>query len=541
MPPNTPVSLTVSAKPSKKAATRSPRKNLTPADYLKKILTARVYDVAVESPLEPAKNLSQRLKNTVLLKREDQQPVFSFKLRGAYNKMAHLSAAQLKKGVICASAGNHAQGVAMSAQKLNSLAVVVMPTTTPQLKIDAVKGWGAEVILHGDSYSDAYTHAVVLEKKRGLTFVHPFDDPDVIAGQGTIAMEILMQLQTLGSSRLDAVFVAIGGGGLISGVANYIKAVRPEIKVIGVQMNDSDAMMQSISAKKRLTLSDVGLFSDGTAVKLVGEETFRISRALVDEFITVDTDSVCAAIKDVFVDTRSIVEPAGALAVAAIKKYVALHKKRGETYAAILCGANMNFDRLRFVAERAEVGEEREALFAVTIPEERGSFRRFCQLIGELPGGPRNVTEFNYRINDAAQAHVFVGLTTSTKGESTKIAANFSRHGFKALDLTHDELAKEHIRHMVGGHSALSKNERLLRFVFPERPGALMKFLSSMQPGWNISLFHYRNQGADYGRILVGLQVPQLDSQAFKTFLDTIGYPHVEETDNPVYRLFLQS
>ena len=541
MPPNTPVSLTVSAKPSKKAATRSPRKNLTPADYLKKILTARVYDVAVESPLEPAKNLSQRLKNTVLLKREDQQPVFSFKLRGAYNKMAHLSAAQLKKGVICASAGNHAQGVAMSAQKLNSLAVVVMPTTTPQLKIDAVKGWGAEVILHGDSYSDAYTHAVVLEKKRGLTFVHPFDDPDVIAGQGTIAMEILMQLQTLGSSRLDAVFVAIGGGGLISGVANYIKAVRPEIKVIGVQMNDSDAMMQSISAKKRLTLSDVGLFSDGTAVKLVGEETFRISRALVDEFITVDTDSVCAAIKDVFVDTRSIVEPAGALAVAAIKKYVALHKKRGETYAAILCGANMNFDRLRFVAERAEVGEEREALFAVTIPEERGSFRRFCQLIGELPGGPRNVTEFNYRINDAAQAHVFVGLTTSTKGESTKIAANFSRHGFKALDLTHDDLAKEHIRHMVGGHSALSKNERLLRFVFPERPGALMKFLSSMQPGWNISLFHYRNQGADYGRILVGLQVPQLDSQAFKTFLDTIGYPHVEETDNPVYRLFLQS
>ena len=541
MPPNTPVSLTVSAKPSKKAATRSPRKNLTPADYLKKILTARVYDVAVESPLEPAKNLSQRLKNTVLLKREDQQPVFSFKLRGAYNKMAHLSAAQLKKGVICASAGNHAQGVAMSAQKLNSLAVVVMPTTTPQLKIDAVKGWGAEVILHGDSYSDAYTHAVVLEKKRGLTFVHPFDDPDVIAGQGTIAMEILMQLQTLGSSRLDAVFVAIGGGGLISGVANYIKAERPEIKVIGVQMNDSDAMMQSISAKKRLTLSDVGLFSDGTAVKLVGEETFRISRALVDVFITVDTDSVCAAIKDVFVDTRSIVEPAGALAVAAIKKYVALHKKRGETYAAILCGANMNFDRLRFVAERAEVGEEREALFAVTIPEERGSFRRFCQLIGELPGGPRNVTEFNYRINDAAQAHVFVGLTTSTKGESTKIAANFSRHGFKALDLTHDELAKEHIRHMVGGHSSLSKNERLLRFVFPERPGALMKFLSSMQPGWNISLFHYRNQGADYGRILVGLQVPQLDSQAFKTFLDTIGYPHVEETDNPVYRLFLQS
>ncbi|MGH8858242.1 MAG: threonine ammonia-lyase, biosynthetic, partial [Polaromonas sp.] len=489
-------------------------KGLTPADYLKKILTARVYDVAVESSLEPAKNLSRRLANTVLLKREDQQPVFSFKLRGAYNKMAHLSPAQLKKGVICASAGNHAQGVALSAQKLGTRAVVVMPTTTPQVKIDAVKGWGGEVVLHGDSYSDAYAHAVVLEKKHGLTFVHPFDDPDVIAGQGTIAMEILRQLQTLSSSRLDAVFVAIGGGGLISGVANYIKAVRPDIKVIGVQMNDSDAMMQSVSARKRVTLGDVGLFSDGTAVKLVGEETFRISRELVDDFITVDTDAVCAAIKDVFVDTRSIVEPAGALAVAAIKQYVASHKSKGETYAAILCGANMNFDRLRFVAERAEVGEEREALFAVTIPEERGSFRRFCELIGELPGGPRNVTEFNYRISDDAHAHVFVGLTTSAKGESSKIAANFSRHGFKALDLTHDELAKEHIRHMVGGHSPLSGGERVLRFIFPERPGALMKFLSSMRPGWNISLFHYRNQGADYGRILVGLQVPKADNKA---------------------------
>ena len=514
---------------------------LTPADYLKKILTARVYDVAVESALEPAKNLSLRLNNTVLLKREDQQPVFSFKLRGAYNKMAHLSPAQLEKGVICASAGNHAQGVALSAQKLGSRAVIVMPTTTPQLKIDAVKGWGAEVILHGDSYSDAYAHSLLLEKQHGLTFVHPFDDPDVIAGQGTIAMEILRQLQTLGSRRLDAVFVAIGGGGLISGVANYIKAVRPEIKIIGVQMNDSDAMMQSVAAKQRVTLTDVGLFSDGTAVRLVGEETFRISRELVDDFITVDTDSVCAAIKDVFIDTRSIVEPAGALAVAGIKQYAATHQTQGETYAAILCGANMNFDRLRFVAERAEVGEEREALFAVTIPEERGSFRRFCELIGELPGGPHSVTEFNYRINDQAMAHVFVGLSTSAKGESTLLADNFTRHGFKALDLTHDDLAKEHIRHMVGGHSSLSKDERILRFVFPERPGALMKFLASMRPGWNISLFHYRNQGADYGRILVGLQVPEADNSAFTEFLDTLGYPHVEETGNPVYRLFLQS
>jgi threonine dehydratase len=337
------------------------------------------------------------------------------------------------------------------------------------------------------------------------------------------------------------VFVAIGGGGLISGVANYIKAVRPEIKVIGVQMNDSDAMIRSVNAHKRVMLQDVGLFSDGTAVKLVGEETFRITRELVDEFMTVDTDAVCAAIKDVFVDTRGIVEPAGALAVAAIKQYVALHKTKGETYAAILCGANMNFDRLRFVAERAGVGEESEALFAVTIPEERGSFKRFCELIGDLPGGPRSVTEFNYRINDAAEAHVFVGLSTHGKGESGKIVNTFTRQGFKALDLTHDELAKEHVRHMVGGHSVLAKDERLLRFVFPERPGALLKFLSTMRPGWNISLFHYRNQGADYGRILIGLQVPKADNAAFKAFLATLGYPCVEETENPVYKLFLKS
>jgi threonine dehydratase len=510
---------------------------LQPVDYLKKILTARVYDVAIESALEPARALGRRLHNTVLLKREDQQSVRSFKLRGAYNKMVHLSPEQLKKGVICASAGNHAQGVALSAHKLGARAVIVMPTTTPQLKVDAVRGLGGEVVLFGDSYSDAHTHAAALEKKQGLTFVHPFDDPDVIAGQGTIAMEMLRQHQ----GPLHAVFVAIGGGGLISGVANYIKAVRPEIKVIGVQMNDSDAMMQSVAARQRVTLADVGLFSDGTAVKLVGEETFRIASDLVDEFMTVDTDAVCAAIKDVFVDTRSIVEPAGALAVAAIKQYVAQHKTRGETYAAILCGANMNFDRLRFVAERSEVGEEREALFAVTIPEERGSFKRFCELIGKLPGLPRNVTEFNYRISDAAQAHVFVGLSTQGRGESTKIANNFNKHGFAALDLSHDELAREHIRHMVGGHSKLAQDERLLRFVFPERPGALMKFLSLMRPGWNISLFHYRNQGADYGRILVGLQVPKTDDKAFAKFLATLGYPHVEETANPVYRMFLQT
>jgi threonine dehydratase len=520
-------------------------KHLTPADYLKKILTARVYDVAIESALQPAVALGKRLHNTVLLKREDQQSVRSFKLRGAYNKMAHLSPEQLNKGVICASAGNHAQGVALSASKLGARAVIVMPTTTPQLKVDAVRALGGEVVLSGDSYSDAYQHALALQQQQDLTFVHPFDDPDVIAGQGTIAMEILRQHQ----GPLHAVFVAIGGGGLISGVANYIKSVRPEIKVIGVQMTDSDAMMQSVTAKKRVALADVGLFADGTAVKLVGEETFRIAAKLVDGYVTVDTDAVCAAIKDVFVDTRSIVEPSGAMAVAAIKQYVATHKTKGETYAAILCGANMNFDRLRFVAERAEVGEEREALFAVTIPEERGSFKRFCELIGDLPSfgggkssgkGTRNVTEFNYRISDAQRAHVFVGLTTHGKGESTKIAANFSKHGFETLDLTHDELAKEHIRHMVGGHSMLSKDERLMRFVFPERPGALMKFLSLMRPGWNISLFHYRNQGADYGRILVGLQVPPGDKAAFDKFLQALGYPYVEETANPVYRMFLQ-
>ncbi|MFT6590752.1 MAG: threonine dehydratase [Rhodoferax sp.] len=515
--------------------------DLTPADYLKKILTARVYDVAVETALAPAPALSARLHNTVLLKREDQQPVHSFKLRGAYNKMAHLTPEQLQNGVICASAGNHAQGVALSAKRLGSRAVIVMPTTTPQVKVDAVRGFGGEVVLFGDSYSDAYAHSVKLQDEQGLTFVHPFDDPDVIAGQGTVAMEMLRQLQGHGSNRLDAVFVAIGGGGLISGVANYIKAVRPEIKVIGVQMNDSDAMVQSVAAKHRVTLHDVGLFSDGTAVKLVGAETFRVASELVDEYILVDTDAVCAAIKDVFVDTRSIVEPAGALAVAAIKQYVATHQTTGETYAAILCGANMNFDRLRFVAERAEVGEEREALFAVTIPEARGSFKRFCQLIGELPGGPRNVTEFNYRISNAAQAHVFMGLTTQGRGESTQITASFNQHGFQALDLTHDELAKEHIRHMVGGHSLLAQNERLLRFVFPERPGALLTFLSLLRPGWNISLFHYRNQGADYGRILVGLQVPECDNAAFADFLESLGYPYVDETSNPVFRLFLQS
>ena len=499
--------------------------------YLQRILNAKVYDVAVESTLDPARNLSRRLGNKVYLKREDQQPVFSFKLRGAYNKMAQLTPEQLKRGVICASAGNHAQGVALSARKLGCRAVIVMPVTTPSVKINAVQALGGEVVLHGESFTDAYQHALELEKAQGLGFVHPFDDPDVIAGQGTIAMEILRQHE----GRIDAIFVAIGGGGLISGVAAYIKAVRPDIKVIGVQTRDSDAMVRSVRAGKRVQLSDVGLFSDGTAVKLVGEETFRITRELVDDFVVVDTDAVCAAIKDVFEDTRSILEPAGALGVAAVKQYCAAQSVKGQTFVAITCGANMNFDRLRFVAERAEVGEQREAVFAVTIPEERGSFKRFCELLG-----PRNVTEFNYRISDSQQAHVFVGVSTQKREEAQKVIRQLSRQGYETVDLTDDELAKQHVRHMVGGRSELAENERLFRFIFPERPGALMKFLSSMHPDWNISLFHYRNQGADYGRILVGIQVPRRDNAAFKRFLDSLNYPFVEETDNPVYRLFLR-
>ena len=504
-------------------------------DYLKKILTAKVYDVAIESALEPARSLSRRIGNPVLLKREDQQPVFSFKLRGAYNKMAHLAPEQLAQGVICASAGNHAQGVALSAKKLGCRALIVMPVTTPKLKIDAVLALGGEVVLHGDSFSDAYDHALGLQRDQRLTFVHPFDDPDVIAGQGTIAMEILRQHQ----GPITAIFVAIGGGGLISGVASYIKAVRPEILVIGVQTRDSDAMLRSVQAGHRVTLADVGLFSDGTAVKLVGEETFRLTRELVDDFVVVDTDEVCAAIKDVFQDTRSILEPAGAMGVAAVKQYAARHKLKGKTLVAITCGANMNFDRLRFVAERAEFGEQREALFAVTIPEERGSFKRFCELLG-----PRSVTEFNYRISDAHLAHVFVGVTIAKRDDAEKIARNFARQGFATVDLTDDELAKEHVRHMVGGRvggaSGLAADERLFRFVFPERPGALMKFLSSLHPDWNISLFHYRNQGADHGRILVGIQVPAGDASAFDAFREALAYPCVEETDNPVYQLFLR-
>jgi threonine dehydratase len=499
-------------------------------DYLQKILTAKVYDVAIESPLDLAPTLSRRIGNRVLLKREDQQPVFSFKLRGAYNKMAHLSAAERARGVITASAGNHAQGVALAAQRLSCKATIVMPITTPSIKIEAVEARGAKVVLHGDSFSDAYAHALKLQKAQRSTFVHPYDDPDVIAGQGTIAVEILRQWQ----APIDAIFVAIGGGGLISGIASYVKRVRPEIKVIGVQPVDSDAMARSIAAGRRIKLDHVGLFADGVAVKEVGKETFRICRELVDDIVLVDTDAICAALKDVFEDTRSILEPAGALSVAGLKLWCERHRFRDRTLVAIACGANMNFDRLRFVAERAELGEEREAILAVTIPERPGSFREFCALLGK-----RSVTEFNYRYADSRIAHLFVGIEVSDRHETSELLRAMHKRRIEAYDLSDNEMAKVHIRHLVGGHAPAAENEILYRFEFPERPGALMQFLSSMSRGWNISLFHYRNQGADYGRVLVGMQVPPSDKAAFRKFLDRLGYPSVEETANPAYRMFL--
>jgi threonine dehydratase len=501
-----------------------------PVDYLQKILTAKVYDVAIESPLELAPVLSRRLGNRVLLKREDQQPVFSFKLRGAYNRMAHLSAAERARGVVAASAGNHAQGVALAAQHLGCKATIVMPVTTPSIKIQAVAARGATVVLHGDSYSDAYAHALELQQKLGATFVHPYDDPDVIAGQGTIAMEILRQWQ----APIDAIFVAIGGGGLISGIASYVKRVRPQIKVIGVQPVDSDAMARSLAAGRRIKLDHVGLFADGVAVKQVGKETFRICRELVDDIILVDTDATCAALKDVFEDTRAILEPAGALSVAGIKAWCERHPSKDHTFVAIACGANMNFDRLRFVAERAELGEKREAIFAVTIPERPGSFREFCALLGK-----RSVTEFNYRYSDSRLAHIFVGIEVANRRETDDLLAAMRKQKIEAYDLSENEMAKLHVRHLVGGHAPEAEHEILYRFEFPERPGALMRFLDSMSRGWNISLFHYRNHGADYGRVLVGMQVPPSDTRDFRNFLSRLGYPHVEETGNPAYRMFL--
>jgi threonine dehydratase len=501
-----------------------------PVDYLQKILTARVYDVAVETPLDVAPALSARLGNHVLLKREDQQPVFSFKLRGAYNKMAQMSAADRARGVIAASAGNHAQGVALAAQRLGCTATIVMPVTTPRIKIAAVEARGASVILHGDSYSDAYDRAQALQQELGATFVHPYDDPDVIAGQGTIGMEILRQCP----GPLDAIFVAIGGGGLVSGIAAYVKRVRPEVAIIGVQPEDSDAMARSLAAGRRITLSHVGLFADGVAVKQVGKETFRLARKYVDDVVVVDTDAICAALKDVFEDTRAIVEPAGALGVAGVKAWVQRTRVKGRTFAAIACGANMNFDRLRFVAERAELGEQREAVLAVSIPERPGSFREFCALIGR-----RSITEFNYRYADPRVAHLFVGIEVADRRETEQLLAALKRARIEASDLSDNEMAKLHVRHLVGGHAPAAEHEILYRFEFPERPGALMRFLDSMSARWNISLFHYRNHGADYGRVLVGMQVPPRDSGAFRAFLDGLGYDYVEESANPAYRLFL--
>ena len=499
-------------------------------DYLEKILNAQVYDVAVETPLDYAPNLSARFGNTILFKREDMQPVFSFKLRGAYNKIVKLSPEKLKRGVICASAGNHAQGVALSAAKVGCRAVIVMPTTTPDIKIQAVRNRGGEVVLAGDSFDEAYAHALELEKAEKLTFVHPFDDPEVIAGQGTIGMEILRQHP----KPIHAVFCCVGGGGLISGVAAYIKRLRPETKIIGVEAIDSDAMTQSLQAGKRVRLKQVGLFADGAAVKYVGEETFRLCQQYVDEMVLVDTDAICAAIKDAFEDTRAVLEPAGALAVAGAKAYAARHKLKDKTLVAIASGANMNFDRLRFVAERAEVGEQREAVLAVTLPEKPGSYRKFLSLIGA-----RNITEFNYRCADQKEAHIFVGIQVASRAESLKLVETLKKHDYPTLDLTDDEMAKGHIRHLVGGHSQGIANELVYRFEFPERPGALMNFLSTMSSGWNISLFHYRNHGSDYGRVLVGMQVPQGEMRQFREFLKNLGYAHWNETDNPAYKLFL--
>jgi threonine dehydratase len=498
-------------------------------DYLEAILKADVYDVAHETPLDLAPILSSRLGNRVLLKREDLQPVHSFKLRGAYNRMRKLTAAERKRGVVTASAGNHAQGVALAAQRLGLPATIVMPLTTPQIKVDAVAALGAEVVLAGESYDDAHLEARAIEKRKRRVFVHPYDDPDVIAGQGTIGMEVLRQCR----DPIDAIFVAVGGGGLIAGIAAYVKRLHPEIRVIGVEPVDADAMTRSLAAGRRVTLSHVGLFADGVAVKQVGKEPFRLARAYVDEMMLVDTDELCAAIKDVYEDTRSIVEPSAALGVAAAKRYVQRERIRGRTLVTVLCGANMDFDRLRFIAERAELGEQREVVFAATIPERPGSFKTFCELLGK-----RSITEFNYRYADASEAHVFAGVQVTDGSERQRIFAALERHGFETLDLSDNEMAKLHVRHLVGGHAAAA-DELLYRFEFPERPGALLRFLDTMSAGWNISLFHYRNHGADVGRVLAGIQVPPREMKSFRAFLAQLGYPYVDETANPAYRLFL--
>lgn len=501
-----------------------------PDRYIKKILTARVYEVCRETPLEHAPTLSQRVRNHVWLKREDEQPVFSFKCRGAYNKMANLPAAVLRKGVVAASAGNHAQGVALAAAKLRAKAVIVMPRTTPQIKVDAVRSLGGQVVLYGDTYDEAYAHARRLERDRRLTFVHPYDDPDVIAGQGTIGFEILKQH----TGNLHAVFVPVGGGGLIAGIAVYIKQLRPEVKIIGVEPEDCDAMDRSLRNGKRLLLGHVNIFADGVAVRQVGEETFRLAKRFVDAMVVVTNDEICAAIKDIFEDRRSVLEPAGALAYAGLKRYAERERLRDRHLIAIASGANVNFDRLRHVAERAEIGERREAIFAVTIPERPGALKRFCAILGD-----HSITEFNYRFADPRNAHIFVGVQIRDADEEQRLVAVLRRHGYPVLDMTDNEMAKLHIRHMVGGRAPNAHDEILYRFEFPERPGALMNFLDKMGGRWNISLFHYRSHGADFGRVLIGMQVPPQDKKAFQKFLDSLGYEYAEETSNPAYKLFL--
>lgn len=499
--------------------------------YLKAIRNSRVYDVAVETPLVEASGLSERLDNRVLFKREDLQPVHSFKLRGAYNKMANLPADVLAHGVIAASAGNHAQGVALAAQRLKTKAIIVMPETTPSIKVESVKKYGARIKLHGDTYDDAYAFAMAMSEEKGLAFIHPYDDRDVIAGQGTVALEILKQHP----EELHAIFVPVGGGGLIAGIAACVKALRPTIKVIGVEPDDAPCMHDALACGRRITLKQVGIFADGVAVKQVGKEPFRIAKAHVDGVITVSTDEICAAIKDIYDDCRSVVEPAGALGVAGLKRYVEQHGIRSKNLVAINSGANINFDRLRHVSERAEIGEQREALLAVTIPEEPGSFRKFCRAIGK-----RGITEFNYRYSEMATAHVFAGIKlTGGNAERQALLDELHDKGYAVEDLTDSELAKLHIRYMVGGHVPGLADEVLYRFQFPERPGALLNFLKSMGKNWNISLFHYRNHGADYGRVLVGIQVPKSDRKAFKVFLKDLGYRYWEETDSQAYQLFL--
>jgi len=504
---------------------------MNPTDYLDLIRQAKVYDVAIVSALEPAINLSRRLDNNILMKREDLQPVFSFKLRGAYNKIAGLHPDELALGVICSSAGNHAQGVALAANRRGIRAVIVMPVTTPKIKTSAVEALGGEVVLYGDTYDDAYAHARELADNGGLIFIHPFDDAEVIAGQGTIGAEILEQA----GDDIDAIFVPIGGGGLISGIATLVKQLRPGIRIIGVEPEDSAAMKMSIEAGEPVTLDHVGIFADGVAVRRVGDETFRLCREFVDEFITVDTDQICAAIRDIFEDTRSIVEPAGGLAIAGAKKYVAEQGLSGQTLVTINCGANVNFDRLRHIAERAAVGEQTEMLLAAEIPEEPGSFRRFCETIGR-----RGITEFNYRYADEHKAHIFVGVQLSNgMQERLLLISRLRDAGFPVEDLSDNEMAKLHVRHMVGGRSPAVSNERLFRFEFPERPGALLEFLNAIGTDWNISLFHYRNHGSDYGRILAGIDVPEHETEELEAHLAELGYPHWEESDNPAYTIFL--